>query len=67
MARIAVFGGHGKVALHLERLLSDAGHEVSAVIRNPDHADDVRAAGGTPVVADEIGRASCRERVYVLV
>ncbi|MFD3810747.1 SDR family oxidoreductase [Rhodococcus sp. NPDC058639] len=52
MARIAVFGGHGKVALHLERLLSDAGHEVSAVIRNPDHADDVRSAGGTPVVAD---------------
>lgn len=52
MARIALFGGHGKVALHLERLLADAGHETSAFIRNPDHADDVRAAGGTPVVAD---------------
>ncbi|MFD6857523.1 SDR family oxidoreductase [Rhodococcus sp. NPDC060090] len=52
MARIALFGGHGKVALHLERLLSDAGHETSAFIRNPDHADDVRAAGATPVIAD---------------
>lgn len=52
MARIALFGGHGKVALHLERLLADAGHETSAFIRNPDHADDVREAGGTPVVAD---------------
>ena len=52
MARIALFGGHGKVALHLERLLADAGHETSAFIRNPDHADDIRAAGATPVVAD---------------
>lgn len=52
MARIALFGGHGKVALHLERLLADAGHETTAFIRNPDHADDVRAAGATPVVAD---------------
>ncbi|MGV9744167.1 SDR family oxidoreductase [Rhodococcus zopfii] len=52
MARIALIGGHGKVALHLERLLADAGHETSALIRNPDHADDVRAAGGNPVVAD---------------
>ncbi|MGX7733118.1 SDR family oxidoreductase [Rhodococcus sp. 2H158] len=52
MARIVIIGGHGKVALHLERLLADAGDEVTAVIRNPDHADDVRAAGATPVVAD---------------
>ena len=52
MARIAVFGGHGRVALYLERLLSEAGHEVSSIIRNPDHAGDVRATGGIPVVAD---------------
>ncbi|WP_068157640.1 SDR family oxidoreductase [Rhodococcus phenolicus] len=52
MARIAIIGGHGKVALHLERLLADAGHETTALIRNLGHADDVRAAGGTPVVAD---------------
>ena len=52
MARIAIVGGHGKVALHLERLLAEAGHETTALIRNPDHADDVRAAGGNPVVAD---------------
>lgn len=52
MARVAIFGGHGKVALHLERLLADAGHDTTALIRNPDHADDVRAAGATPVVAD---------------
>ena len=52
MARIAIVGGHGKVALYLERLLADAGPDTTALIRNPGHADDVRAAGATPVVAD---------------
>lgn len=52
MSRIAVIGGHGKVALHLNRLLADAGDHVSAVIRNSDHAEDVKATGATPVVAD---------------
>ncbi|MFD5864484.1 NAD(P)H-binding protein [Agromyces sp. NPDC127015] len=52
MARIVLIGGHGKVALHLERLLAERGDEVDAVIRNPEHADDVAATGATPVVAD---------------
>ncbi|QIX27780.1 NAD(P)H-binding protein [Nocardioides sp. JQ2195] len=52
MSRIAVIGGHGKVALHLGRILTDAGHHVSSVIRNPDHSADVAATGATPVVAD---------------
>lgn len=52
MSRIAVIGGHGKVALHLNRLLSEAGDHVSAVVRNPDHADDIRDTGATAVVAD---------------
>lgn len=52
MARIILFGGHGKVALLLEPLLEARGDEVTAVIRNPEHADAVRAAGGQPLVAD---------------
>jgi uncharacterized protein YbjT (DUF2867 family) len=52
MSRIAVIGGHGKVALHLNRLLSEAGDHVTAVIRNRDHSEEVRATGATPVVAD---------------
>lgn len=52
MARVVVIGGHGKVALHLERILSGRGDEVTALIRNPGHAADVEAAGATPVVAD---------------
>ncbi|MEO7130590.1 MAG: NAD(P)H-binding protein [Dermatophilaceae bacterium] len=52
MARIALIGGHGKVALELQPLLVAAGHEVSAVIRNPDQREDVEATGATPVIAD---------------
>ena len=49
---VAIAGGHGKIALRLERLLSGAGHRVRAIIRNPDHAADVGAAGAEPLVLD---------------
>jgi uncharacterized protein YbjT (DUF2867 family) len=52
MSRILIIGGHGKVALLLAPLLVARGDEVDAVIRNPDHANDVSATGATPVVAD---------------
>jgi uncharacterized protein YbjT (DUF2867 family) len=52
MARVIVIGGHGKVALHLARILTERGDEVSSVFRNPDHSDEVAATGATPVVAD---------------
>ena len=52
MARIIIFGGHGKIALLAEQLLAERGDAVTAVIRNPEHAEDVRAAGAEPVVAD---------------
>ncbi|WP_336658914.1 SDR family oxidoreductase [Leucobacter sp. USHLN153] len=52
MARIIIFGGHGKIALLAEPLLAERGHTVTAVIRNPDHVEEVRAAGAEPLVAD---------------
>ncbi|GAA5037812.1 SDR family oxidoreductase [Microbacterium fluvii] len=52
MSRIIVIGGHGKVALLLEPLLVEAGHEVGAVIRDPDQAADVVLTGANAVVAD---------------
>jgi uncharacterized protein YbjT (DUF2867 family) len=52
MARIVIIGGHGKVALHLSRILSERGEQVTSVLRNPDHAGDVAATGAEPVVAD---------------
>jgi uncharacterized protein YbjT (DUF2867 family) len=50
--RIVIIGGHGKVALLLAPLLVAEGHEVTSLVRNPDHADDVAVTGATPVVAD---------------
>ncbi|WP_413354002.1 NAD(P)-dependent oxidoreductase [Microbacterium sp. 1P06AB] len=52
MANITIIGGHGKVGLLLAPLLVEAGHDVTSVIRNPDHSDDITATGATPLVAD---------------
>jgi uncharacterized protein YbjT (DUF2867 family) len=52
MTRIAIIGGHGKVALQLSALLTGEGHSVTSFIRNPDHAADVAATGASPSVLD---------------
>lgn len=52
MTRIAIIGGHGKVALQLSALLTEQGHSVTSFIRNPDHAADVTATGASPSVLD---------------
>jgi uncharacterized protein YbjT (DUF2867 family) len=49
---VVIAGGHGKIALHLERLLADSGHRVRALIRRRDHDSDVREAGAEPVLCD---------------
>lgn len=49
---VAIAGGHGQIAMLLERELAAAGHTSTALIRNPDHAADVRDAGAEPVVVD---------------
>src|SRR5262245_40281857 len=50
--RIVIAGGHGQVALRLERLLAAAGHTSVGIVRNPDQIDDVRAAGADAVICD---------------
>ena len=52
MSRIVIIGGHGKVALHLARILIERGESVASVFRNPEHTDEVAATGARPVVAD---------------
>src|ERR1700761_6301803 len=58
--RIAIAGAHGKVGLRLGRILAARGEDVVGLIRNPDHASDVAAAGIQPVVCD-LERASLNE------
>jgi nucleoside-diphosphate-sugar epimerase len=50
--RVAVVGGHGKIALQLTELLTGRGDEVTSIVRNPDHVADVRERGATAEVAD---------------
>jgi uncharacterized protein YbjT (DUF2867 family) len=50
--RVVIAGGHGKVALLLERVLATRGDEVVGLIRNPAQAGDLRAAGAEPVTLD---------------
>ncbi|MGP3535040.1 SDR family oxidoreductase [Microbacterium sp. RD1] len=50
--RVLLLGGHGKVALLLSPLLAGRGDAVTAVIRNPAHAEEVAATGATPLVLD---------------
>jgi len=49
---VVIAGGHGKIALRLERLLAARGDSARSLVRNPDHFDDVSAAGAQPVLAD---------------
>jgi uncharacterized protein YbjT (DUF2867 family) len=49
---VAIAGGHGQIALRLARILAERGDRVRSLIRNPDHADDVKATGAEPVVCD---------------
>jgi uncharacterized protein YbjT (DUF2867 family) len=50
--RVVIAGGHGQIALRLERLLAARGDEAVGIIRNPAHAADLEAAGAEAVVLD---------------
>ncbi|MEU4801456.1 NAD(P)H-binding protein [Actinosynnema sp. NPDC023587] len=50
--RLVIAGGHGKIALLTTGLLARRGDQVVSLVRDPDHFDDVRAAGGSPVLCD---------------
>jgi uncharacterized protein YbjT (DUF2867 family) len=50
--RVAIAGAHGKVAMRLIPLLTARGHSVVGLIRNPDHAQDLSAAGAEAAVCD---------------
>ena len=52
MMRIVIAGGHGQIALRLSRLLHARGDEPVGLIRRPEHAADLRAAGSEPVLLD---------------
>jgi nucleoside-diphosphate-sugar epimerase len=58
--RIVIAGGHGKIAMILERLLSARGDSVAGLIRNPAQVADLEAAGAEALVVD-LEKASVAE------
>jgi len=62
--RVVIVGGHGKIALLLERLLAERGDQAVGLIRNPAHVGDVQKAGAEAVVCDL--EAASAEDVAVL-
>jgi uncharacterized protein YbjT (DUF2867 family) len=49
---VIIAGGHGRIGMLLGRLLTDDGHEVCGIIRNPEQAPDLEEIGVIPIVFD---------------
>ena len=50
--RVVVAGGHGQIALRLERLLAARADHVVGLVRNPDHVPDLEDVGAAGLVLD---------------
>jgi uncharacterized protein YbjT (DUF2867 family) len=50
--RVVIAGGHGQIALLLEKELASRGDSPVGIVRNPDHVEDVEKAGAEAVVLD---------------
>ena len=50
--RTVIAGGHGQIALRLERLLAARGDEPAGIIRRPEQAQDLLDAGAQPLLLD---------------
>jgi uncharacterized protein YbjT (DUF2867 family) len=57
---VVIAGGHGQIALHLSRMLSQRGDRVRGLIRDELQSNDLRAVGSEPVVVD-LEQASAAE------
>ncbi len=50
--RVVIAGGHGQIALLLEKELADRGDDPVGIVRNPDHTADLEKVGAEAVVLD---------------
>ena len=50
--KVAIIGGHGKIALRLTARLKERGDAIRSIIRKADESDDVGAVGGEPILCD---------------
>lgn len=52
MSRIAIVGGHGKIALRAAAILTTHGHEVTSLIRTAEQRNDIEDAGANANIID---------------
>src|SRR5213075_2967077 len=45
-------GGHGRIALRLEKLLAERGDSPRGIVRAPEQAKDLEASGAEPIGLD---------------
>jgi uncharacterized protein YbjT (DUF2867 family) len=50
--RVVIAGGHGKIALRLERVLAGRGDHAVGLVRNPDHVPELRETGADAELID---------------
>jgi nucleoside-diphosphate-sugar epimerase len=50
MVSTVIYGGSGKVARHIARILASQKHTVYSVIRNSDQSESLKSLGATPIV-----------------
>jgi uncharacterized protein YbjT (DUF2867 family) len=63
--RVVIAGGHGQIAMQLERLLAARGDDAVGIVRNPDHVGDLEQVGAKAVVLD-LERSSVDDLVPVV-
>ena len=49
---VVIVGGHGKIALRLEKLLAERGDSPRGIIRKTEQAADLEEIGAEPIVLD---------------
>jgi uncharacterized protein YbjT (DUF2867 family) len=49
---VVIVGGHGKIAMRLEKILAERGDSPRGIIRKTEQADDIEKIGAEPIVLD---------------
>ncbi len=49
---VVIVGGHGKIALRLEKILAERGDSPRGIIRKTEQADELEKIGAEPIVLD---------------
>jgi nucleoside-diphosphate-sugar epimerase len=64
--RVAIAGAHGKIAIRLIPRLISRGDTVAGLIRNPEHADELRGADVAAVLEAVLHDVPASRQVFCL-